>query len=408
MEEPVMITKSIYLDNNATTRVDPMVVEAMMPYFSDYYGNPSSMHSFGDPVKKGIDRAREQVAALLGAQFDTEIIFTSCASESDSTAILSAVEAQPSRTEIITTQVEHPAIMAVCEHLERKGYIIHRLNVDSLGRLDLDQYQGLLSDRVALVTVMWANNETGTIFPVPEMARMAKEKGVMFHTDAVQAIGKFPINLAKTDIDLLSFSGHKLHAAKGVGVLYARRGTRFRPFLRGGHQERGRRAGTENAAGIVGLGCACELAEIHLPMMDHIASMRDTLQQGLISRIPCCIVTGDPLHRTANTLNIAFEYVEGEAILLMLNQLGIAASSGSACTSGSLEPSHVMRAMNIPYTAAHGSIRFSLSRFTREKEIEYVIEQLPAIIENLRSLSPYWMQNKPELRKMGEFSPAFG
>lgn len=403
-----MSTKPIYLDNNATTRVDPMVVEAMMPYFTDYYGNPSSMHSFGEPVKKGIDHAREQVAALLGASYDTEIIFTSCASESDSTAILSAVEAMPDRKEIITTQVEHPAILSVCEHLERKGYTIHRLAVDTMGRLNLDEYEKLLTDKVALVTIMWANNETGTIFPVPEMARMAKEKGILFHTDAVQAIGKFPINVAKTDIDMLSFSGHKLHAPKGVGVLYVRRGIRFRPFLRGGHQERGRRAGTENAASIVGLGCACELAEVHLPMMDHIAEMRDKLQQGLVSQIPCCIVTGDPKHRTANTLNIAFEYVEGEAILLMLNQLGIAASSGSACTSGSLEPSHVMRAMSIPYTAAHGSVRFSLSRFTREKEIDYVIEQVPAIIAKLRTLSPYWMQNKPDLIKMGEFSPAYG
>lgn len=400
--------KAIYLDNNATTRLDPMVLEAMMPFMTEHYGNPSSIHGFGEPVRKGIERAREQVAALLGAAHDSEIIFTSCATEANSTAILSAVEALPERTEIITTVVEHPAILEVCEHLERRGYTIHRLPVDGQGRLDLDHYQSLLSDKVALVTVMWANNETGTVFPVQTMASMAKEKGILFHTDGVQAVGKFPIHLASSDIDLLSFSGHKLHAPKGVGALYVKRGTRFRPLLRGGHQERGRRAGTENAAGIVGLGMACELAEVHMPMMSHLAELRDELQAGLLEKVPCSIVTGDVENRTPNTLNIAFEYIEGEAILLMLNQLGIAASSGSACTSGSLEPSHVMRAMNIPYTAAHGSVRFSLSRYTRQKEIDYVLEKLPPVIERLRSLSPYWMQNKPDLEKLGEFSPAYG
>ncbi len=239
------------------------------------------------------------------------------------------------------------------------------------------------------------------------MATMAKENGILFHTDGVQAVGKFPIHLASSDIDMLSFSGHKIHAPKGVGALYVKRGTRFRPLLRGGHQERGRRAGTENAAGIVGLGMACELAEVHMPMMSHLAQLRDELQAGLLEKVPCSIVTGDVDSRTPNTLNIAFEYIEGEAILLMLNQLGIAASSGSACTSGSLEPSHVMRAMNIPYTAAHGSVRFSLSRYTRQKEIDYVLEKLPPVIERLRSLSPYWVQNKPDLEKMGEFAPAY-
>ncbi len=399
--------KAIYLDNNATTRLDPMVLEAMMPFMTEHYGNPSSIHGFGEPVRKGIERAREQVAALLGAAHDSEIIFTSCATEANSTAILSAVEALPERKEIITSVVEHPAILEVCEHLERRGYTIHRLPVDGQGRLDLDHYQSLLSDNVALVTVMWANNETGTVFPVQTMATMAKEKGILFHTDGVQAVGKFPIHLASSDIDLLSFSGHKLHAPKGVGALYVKRGTRFRPLLRGGHQERGRRAGTENAAGIVGLGMACELAEVHMPMMSHLAELRDELQAGLLAKVPCSIVTGDVDSRTPNTLNIAFEYIEGEAILLMLNQLGIAASSGSACTSGSLEPSHVMRAMNIPYTAAHGSVRFSLSRYTRQKEIDYVLEKLPPVIERLRSLSPYWVQNKPDLEKMGEFAPAY-
>ena len=400
--------KAIYLDNNATTRLDPMVLEAMMPFMTEHYGNPSSIHGFGEPVRKGIERAREQVAALLGAAHDSEIIFTSCATEANSTAILSAVEALPERKEIITTVVEHPAILEVCEHLERRGYTIHRLPVDNQGRLDLDHYQSLLSENVALVSVMWANNETGTVFPVQTMATMAKEKGVLFHTDGVQAVGKFPIHLASSDIDMLSFSGHKIHAPKGVGALYVKRGSRFRPLLRGGHQERGRRAGTENAAGIVGLGMACELAEVHMPIMSHLAELRDELQAGLLEKVPCSIITGDIANRTPNTLNIAFEYIEGEAILLMLNQLGIAASSGSACTSGSLEPSHVMRAMGIPYTAAHGSVRFSLSRYTRQKEIDYVLEKLPPVIERLRSLSPYWVQNKPDLEKMGEFAPAYG
>ncbi len=400
--------KAIYLDNNATTRLDPMVLEAMMPFMTEHYGNPSSIHGFGEPVRKGIERAREQVAALLGAAHDSEIIFTSCATEANSTAILSAVEALPERKEIITTVVEHPAILEVCEHLERRGYTIHRLPVDNQGRLDLDHYQSLLSENVALVSVMWANNETGTVFPVQTMATMAKEKGVLFHTDGVQAVGKFPIHLASSDIDMLSFSGHKIHAPKGVGALYVKRGSRFRPLLRGGHQERGRRAGTENAAGIVGLGMACELAEVHMPIMSHLAELRDELQAGLLEKVPCSIITGDIANRTPNTLNIAFEYIEGEAILLMLNQLGIAASSGSACTSGSLEPSHVMRAMSIPYTAAHGSVRFSLSRYTRQKEIDYVLEKLPPVIERLRSLSPYWVQNKPDLEKMGEFAPAYG
>ncbi len=399
--------KAIYLDNNATTRLDPMVLEAMMPFMTENYGNPSSIHGFGEPVRKGIERAREQVAGLLGAAHDSEIIFTSCATEANSTAILSAVEALPERKEIITSVVEHPAILEVCEHLERRGYTIHRLPVDTQGRLDLAHYQSLLSDNVALVSVMWANNETGTVFPVQTMATMAKEKGILFHTDGVQAVGKFPINLASSDIDMLSFSGHKIHAPKGVGALYVKRGTRFRPLLRGGHQERGRRAGTENAAGIVGLGMACELAEVHMPMMSHLAELRDELQAGLLEKVPCSIVTGDVDSRTPNTLNIAFEFIEGEAILLMLNQLGIAASSGSACTSGSLEPSHVMRAMSIPYTAAHGSVRFSLSRYTRQKEIDYVLEKLPPVIERLRSLSPYWVQNKPDLEKMGEFAPAY-
>ncbi len=402
--------KAIYLDNNATTRLDPVVLDTMMPFLTEHYGNPSSIHGFANPVRKAIENARGQVASLLGAEYPTEIVFTSCASEANNTAIMSAVEALPDRKTIITSAVEHPAILSVCEHLERQGYTIHRLGVDGQGRLDLDEYAALLSDDVALVSVMWANNETGTIFPVEIMAKMAKEKGILFHTDAVQAVGKLAISLKDTSIDMLSFSGHKIHGPKGVGALYVRRGTRFRPLLRGGHQERGRRAGTENSAGVIGLGMACELAELHMPMITGpIQDLRNKLQEELLVKIPAARITGDIEHRTPNTLNIAFDYVEGEAILLMLDQLGIAASSGSACTSGSLEPSHVMRAMGIPYTAAHGSVRFSLSRYSREKEIDQVITHLPMIIERLRSLSPYWQQNKPALANHSdEFAPAYG
>ncbi|ACS84315.1 cysteine desulfurase NifS [Musicola paradisiaca] len=401
--------KNVYLDNNATTRLDPMVLEAMLPFLTDFYGNPSSIHDFGTPCRGALERARQQVASLLGARYDSEIIFTSCATEATSTAIHSATELMPERREIITTAVEHPATLAVCEHLERQGYLIHRLRVSPEGELDLAQYRQLLSDRVALVSVMWANNETGVQFPVREMAALAHEYGALFHCDAVQAVGKIPVVLSATEIDMLSCSAHKIHGPKGVGCLYLRRGTRFRPLLRGGHQERGRRAGTENIAGIVGMGSACELAEVHLPMMTaSVATLRDKLQAGLEQAIPSVMVMGGNQPRTPNTLNMAFEFIEGEAILLLLNHAGIAASSGSACTSGSLEPSHVMRAMNIPYTAAHGSIRFSLSRYTREKEIDYVIAQLPPIIARLRTLSPYWQQGKPLAASGADFTPTYG
>ncbi len=397
--------QGIYLDNNATTKTDPLVYNAMIPFFTEYYGNPSSMHDFGEPVRHAIDKARHQVAEFLGAEHDDEIIFTSCATESDNTALWSALNAMPERREVITTAVEHSAILDTCATLEKKGYKVHYLGVDGRGRLDLDEYRRLLSDKTAIVSVMWANNETGTIFPVEQMAEMAKEVGAQFHTDGVQAAGKIDIDLKRTKIDMLSFSGHKIHAPKGIGVLYLRRGTRFRSFMHGGHQERGRRAGTENAPYIVGLGVACELAKMHLPMMnDTVKELRDRLQYGILKAVPNCFVTGDVENRTANTVNIAFEYVEGESILLKLNEYGIAATSGSACTSGSLEPSHVMRAMKIPFTSAHGTVRFSLSRFTREAEIDRVIEVLPGIISELRSYSPYWQQNKPS---MGEFDPDY-
>ena len=315
---------------------------------------------------------------------------------------------QPERREIITTVVEHPAILALCEHLEKDGYKIHRLAVDGKGRLDLEVYAKLLSERVAIVSVMWANNETGTLFPVEEMAAMAKAAGVLFHTDAVQAVGKVPIDLKNTAIDMLSLSGHKLHAPKGIGVLYLRRNTRYRPLLRGGHQERGRRAGTENSAAIVALGKACEMALAHMAReQTEVCAMRDRLEQGILTAVPHCFVTGDPENRLPNTANIAFEFIEGEGILLLLNKLGIAASSGSACTSGSLEPSHVMRAMGIPYTAAHGTTRFSLSRYNSMAEVERVIAAVPPIVAQLRKLSPYWGEDGPIADPEKAFAPAY-
>lgn len=399
--------KQVYLDNNATTRIDPMVLEAMMPFLTEHYGNPSSIHDFGAPSRVALERARQQVADLLGAEHASEIIFTSCATEATSTALHAAVELMPERREIITTAVEHPATLAVCEHLERQGYLIHRIAVNTDGVLDMQQYRQALSPRVAVVSVMWANNETGVLFPVVEMAAMAHDVGALFHCDAVQVVGKMPLDIGRTAIDMLSCSAHKLHGPKGVGCLYLRRGSRFRPLLRGGHQERGRRAGTENIAGIVGMGAACELAQVHLPGMNTIAALRDRLERELVSQVPSVRVMGGNAPRVPGTVNLAFEFIEGEAILLLLNQAGIAASSGSACTSGSLEPSHVMRAMHIPYTAAHGSIRFSLSRYTREKEIEYVIDALPPIIARLRALSPYWQDGKPRPAE-AIFTPVYG
>ena len=398
----------IYLDNNATTKVDKAVVDMMIPYFLEQYGNPSSIHKFADGVAKGIKVARQQVQKLIGCEHDSEIIFTSCGTESNSTAILSAIKAQPNRKEIITTTVEHPAILSLCEALEKEGYTIHRMPVDRCGRLNLDAYRKLLSDQVAIVSVMWANNETGTIFPVVEMAEMANAAGVMFHTDAVQAVGKIPMMLQDTKIDMLSLSGHKLHAPKGIGVLYLRRGTRYRPLLRGGHQERGRRAGTENTASIVGLGKACELALEHIEFENNqVKAMRDRLERGITDSIPHCFVTGDMDNRLPNTTDIAFEYIEGEAILMLLNKAGIAASSGSACTSGSLEPSHVMRAMNIPYTAAHGTIRFSFSRYNSMREVDEVLKVMPDIVASLRKLSPYWDGNGPVVNPEQAFNPTY-
>ncbi|GAB6269080.1 MAG: cysteine desulfurase NifS [Smithella sp.] len=380
----------IYLDNNATTQVSEEVLETMMPYFRELYGNPSSMHTFGGQVGREIRTARERVAALLDA-LPEEIIFTSCGTESDNTAIRSALAIHPDRKHIITSRVEHPAIHVLCAQLAMQGYRITELPVDKNGLIDLENLEKNLTPDTAVVSLMWGNNETGVIFPVEKAAQMAHEKGVLFHTDAVQSAGKIPVNMKTNVIDMLSMSGHKLHAPKGIGILYVRRGTRFSPFLIGGHQEKGRRGGTENTPGIIGLGKACELADKNMQKENtEVKRLRDKLEKELLARIPQSRVNGDTVNRLPNTTNISFEYVEGEAILLLMNELGICASSGSACTSGSLQPSHVLRAMGVPFTMAHGSIRFSLSIYNTEKEIDFVIEKMPAIIERLRGMSPYW------------------
>ena len=389
----------IYLDNNATTPVDPAVAEAMWPYVTELYGNPSSMHSFGGQVGAAVQAARVQVANLLGAE-DTEIIFNSCGSEGNNTAIHAALAAQPEKRHIVTTAVEHPAILAVCKHLEKKGYRVTYLSVDGRGQLDLLEVEAAVTGGTALVTTMYANNETGVIFPIEDIGSIAKAAGASFHVDAVQAVGKVAIDLSRSTIDLLTLSGHKLHAPKGVGALYVRKGFRFRPFLLGGHQERGRRAGTHNVPGIVALGKAAELAQLHLANVSREADLRDRLEHGLLSLIPDIAVNGGGTTRLPNTTNIGFKYIEGEAILFMLNREGICASSGSACTSGSLDPSHVLMAMGLPYTILHGSIRFSLSRFTTEAEIHQVLNVMPGIVERLRAMSPFnndqadWLQER--------------
>jgi len=382
--------KTIYLDNNATTQVAEEVLDAMLPYFRDLYGNPSSMHSFGGQVGRSIREAREQAAALIGAQPE-EIIFTSCGTESDNAAIRSALTAHPDRRHVLTSRVEHPAVKSLCAHLSRQGYRITELPVDKDGILDMAQYERALTPDTAIASLMWANNETGVLFPVEKAAELATERGILFHTDAVQAVGKIPINMKANAIDMLSISGHKLHAPKGIGILYVRKGTRFSPFLIGGHQEKERRGGTENTPSIIGLGKACELAARNMDTENRmVLRLRDKLEAEILSRIPNSRVNGTGPYRLPNTTNISFEFVEGEAILLLMDDYGICASSGSACTSGSLQPSHVLRAMGVPFTMAHGSIRFSLSIYNTEEEIDFVIEKLPSIIERLRSMSPYW------------------
>jgi cysteine desulfurase len=382
--------KTVYVDNNATTKVAPEVLEVMLPFFSEYYGNPSSMHFFGGQVQKKVDEARARVADFLGAE-PSEIVFTSCGTESDNAAILGTLDSYPEKRHIITTRVEHPAVGNVSTYLGRKGYRVTELSVDREGRLDLDELRESLTDGTAVVTIMYANNETGVIFPIEEIGEIVKAKGIPFHTDAVQAAGKIPLSMKKSKLDMLSISGHKLHAPKGIGVLYIRKGTKFSPFLIGGHQEKGRRGGTENVPYIIGLGKACELAKRHLDEENtKVRSLRDYLEAKLLEKIPNTLVNGDGVHRLPNTVSVSFEYVEGESILLLLSDLGICASSGSACTSGSLEPSHVLRAMGVPFTAAHGSIRFSLSIYSTKEEMDYIIEHLPPIIQRLRDISPFW------------------
>lgn len=381
--------KEIYADNNATTRVDEAVFEEMRPYFCELYGNPSSMHFFGGQVQRKINEARNRTAALLGAHPE-EIIFNACGTEGNNTAIRSALEAFPERRHIITTRVEHPAVLTPCRNLAKKGYRVTELSVDGEGRLSLDELRAAVDEDTAIVSIMYANNETGVVFPIEEIGVIAKEKGALFHTDAVQAVGKIPLNMAESTVDMLSLSGHKLHAPKGVGALYVRKGVPFRPFMVGGHQERSRRAGTENTAGIIALGKACELAGQYLEDENsRVRAMRDRLEAEILRLIPNVRVNGGAAQRLPNTCSVAFEYVEGEAILLLMSEKGICASSGSACTSGSLEPSHVLRAMGVPFTCAHGSIRFSLSRYTTDQDIDTIIREIVPIIQHLRELSPF-------------------
>ncbi|MBM4018219.1 MAG: cysteine desulfurase NifS [Planctomycetes bacterium] len=388
------MSKVIYLDNNATTAVAPEVRQAMDPFLGDLYGNPSSMHTFGGQVARHVDSARERVARLLGAD-PGEIIITSCGTESDNAAIHSALATQPNRRHIITTRVEHPAVLALARALtqaapDRPHYRVTELGVDAQGMINLKELEAAIDDETALVSVMWANNETGVMFPIEEIGAICRRRGVLLHTDAVQAVGKVPINLSKLPVDMLSLSGHKLHAPKGIGALYVRRGTRFAPLIVGGHQEHNRRGGTESVPLIVALGMAAELAGRNMQAeQTRVRALRDRLEQGILATAPAAVLNGHPEKRLPNTTNISFEYVEGEAILLMLDQHGICASSGSACTSGSLEPSHVLRAMGVPFTAAHGSIRFSLSVYNTPEEIDKVLAVLPPIIRRLREISPF-------------------
>ena len=381
--------KTIYFDNNATTRVAPEVLDEMLPYLEGFYGNPSSMHTFGGQLHRKVEEARSRVAQLVGAEPE-EIIFTSCGTESDNTAIMSSVESSPGKRHIITTRVEHPAVLNFCKHLSRKGFRVTFVPVNNYGQMNIEELLKVIDDDTALVSIMYANNETGVIFPVAEIGEILKKRRILFHTDAVQAVGKIPIDVKTLPVDMLSLSGHKLHAPKGIGTLYVKKGTRFYPFMIGGHQERGRRAGTENVASIIGLGKACELASKNLGNeVTYLKGLRDKLETALIKLCPDVRVNGDINSRLPNTTNLSFEYVEGEAILLRLNEYGICASSGSACTSGSLEPSHVLRAMGVPFTAIHGSIRFSLSRYNTAEEIDRVIEIMPGVIKELRMLSPF-------------------
>jgi cysteine desulfurase len=387
--------KIIYLDNNATTRVAPEVYEAMVPYFTEEYFNPSSMYEPARRIGHAVAAARKSIADCLGGVDPKEILFTGCATESNNAAISGAARGNPNRKHIITTAVEHPAVIEVCRELERNGYKVTYLSVDREGRLDMREFIRALSPNTLLVSIMHANNETGVIFPIDQLSRITKQTdaSILFHSDATQTVGKLPVDLVQgfPYVDMLSFSGHKLHAPKGVGVLFLRRGTRCRPYMLGGHQEDGRRAGTENVPYIIGIAKALELAAERREQDEaQIEKLRDRLEKTLMEIIPSVQVNGKDAPRLPNTLNISFHYIEGEGMLFQLSSYGICASSGSACTSGSLEPSHVLRAMKVPFTAIHGSVRFSLSRYNTDEDIDTIIEVFPQIVANLRKLSPYW------------------
>jgi cysteine desulfurase len=390
----------IYFDNNATTRLAPEALDAMQPYLTNLYGNPSSIHRFGSQVARKIQEAREQVAALVGAADPVEIVFTSCGTEGDNAAIRGILESQPEKRHIVTTQVEHPAVLALCQHLEKKGYRVTWLGVDRDGMLDLGQLKDSLSDDTALVSIMYANNETGVIFPIEEIGVIVKARGIPFHVDAVQVAGKIPLDMKKTPIDLLTISAHKFHGPKGIGALYVRRGITFRPFMIGGHQERGRRGGTENVAGIVGMGKAGESALANMAEeTPRIQNLRDRLEKSLLESCPDSRVNGHREKRLPNTLNMSFKYLEGEAILVLLDQAGICASTGSACTAGSAEPSHVLRAMGVPPDWMQGAVRFSLSRYTTEEEVRFVNQTAPSIVQRLTGLSSLGKASKHELER---------
>jgi cysteine desulfurase len=383
--------ETIYLDNNATTRIDPEVLAAMLPFLTEHFGNPSSTHGFGEPVAVALRQARRQICALLGAASEQEIVFTSGGTEADNTAIRSALESQPLRRKIVTSAVEHPAVLMLCEHLRvHHGMVVERIGVDSQGRLDRDAYRRALGPGVALVSMMWANNETGTIFPVEELAAEAHECGALFHTDAVQAVGKLAIDLKSTQIDMLSLSGHKLHGPKGIGALYVRKGVKLSPLIYGGKQERGRRAGTENVPGIVALGKAAELAALRMTReQTELCALRDRLEHGVLTAIPDAMVLGDTGARLVNTSAVAFARTDAEPILAGLGQAGIAVSSGSACASGSMEPSHVLKAMAVPYGSLYGAIRFSLSHNNKAADVERVLAILPAVVAHARKVSSF-------------------
>ena len=381
----------IYLDNNATTRIAPQVLDAMQPYLTEHYGNPSSAHSLGRTMKAAVENARRQVAELIGAASLSEVVFTSCGSESDNWAIGGFLEQNPDRRHIITTRVEHEAVRNLCEHLAQIGCEVTWLDVDGNGELDLDQLRRALRPDTGIVSVMLANNETGVLFPIAEIGKIIRENSkAVFHVDGVQAVGKVPIDLKNLDVDLFALSGHKLHAPQGVGALYVRDGVKLPPFIIGGAQEHGRRAGTSAVPNIVALGAACELARTS-DEHDEIQRLRDKLEQEIVGQIPNARVNGTtaPGKRLPNTTNISFEYVEGENILLHLDREGICVSTGSACHSTTKVSSPTLRAMNIPYTAAQGSIRFSLGRYNTEAEVDRTLEVLPGIIEKLLEMSPY-------------------